>query len=56
MNSEQTVYRNYQRLTLQECPGTVPAGRLPRHKEVIVLWDLVDYARPGEEIVIPTSC
>ena len=51
VNAEQTVYRNYQRLTLQESPGTVPAGRLPRQKEVIVLWDLIDYARPGEEIV-----
>ncbi|KAJ3033682.1 MCM DNA helicase complex subunit [Rhizophlyctis rosea] len=52
INSEQTVYRNYQRLTLQETPGSVPAGRLPRHKEVICLWDMVDYARPGEEIEI----
>jgi DNA replication licensing factor MCM2 len=51
VNAEQTVYRNYQRLTLQESPGTVPAGRLPRQKEVIVLWDLIDFARPGEEIV-----
>jgi DNA replicative helicase MCM subunit Mcm2 (Cdc46/Mcm family) len=29
----------------------VPAGRLPRHKEVILLWDLIDAARPGELIV-----
>lgn len=48
----QTVYRNYQKITLQESPGSVPAGRLPRHREVIMLWDLVDKARPGEEIVI----
>ncbi|RKO92165.1 MCM2/3/5 family-domain-containing protein [Blyttiomyces helicus] len=52
VNSEQTIYRNYQRMTLQETPGSVPAGRLPRHKEVICLWDLVDYARPGEEIEV----
>ncbi|KAJ3049917.1 MCM DNA helicase complex subunit [Rhizophlyctis rosea] len=52
INSEQTIYRNYQRLTIQETPGSVPAGRLPRHKEVICLWDLVDYARPGEEIEV----
>ncbi|KAI9137071.1 MCM-domain-containing protein [Paraphysoderma sedebokerense] len=52
VNSEQTVYRNYQKLTLQESPGTVPAGRLPRHKEVILLWDLIDSARPGEEIEV----
>ena len=36
---------------LQESPGTVPAGRLPRHREIILLWDLVDSAKPGEEIV-----
>ncbi|KAH3901814.1 probable DNA replication licensing factor MCM2 [Saccharomycodes ludwigii] len=51
-NMEKTVYRNYQRLTLQEAPGTVPAGRLPRHREVILLWDLVDIAKPGEEIEV----
>lgn len=38
-------------MTLQESPGSVPAGRLPRHREVIVLWDLVDSAKPGEEVV-----
>lgn len=52
LNSEKTVYRNYQKLTLQESPGTVPAGRLPRHREVILLWDLIDKAKPGEEVEI----
>ena len=52
LNSEKTIYRNYQKLTLQESPGTVPAGRLPRHREVILLWDLIDKAKPGEEIEV----
>ncbi|THV73025.1 DNA replication licensing factor mcm2 [Aureobasidium pullulans] len=52
VNSEKTVYRNYQKITLQESPGTVPAGRLPRHREVILLWDLIDSAKPGEEVEI----
>ncbi|PKI82794.1 Mcm2p [Malassezia vespertilionis] len=52
VNSEQTVYRNYQKMTLQESPGTVPAGRLPRHREVVLLWDLVDAVKPGEEIEV----
>ena len=30
--SEKTVYRNYQKMTVQESPGTVPAGRIPRSK------------------------
>ncbi|KAI0058002.1 MCM-domain-containing protein [Artomyces pyxidatus] len=52
VNSEQTVYRNYQKMTLQESPGSVPPGRLPRHREVILLWDLIDSAKPGEEIEV----
>jgi len=52
LNSEKTIYRNYQKITLQESPGTVPAGRLPRHREVILLWDLIDSAKPGEEIEV----
>ncbi|KAF7984233.1 hypothetical protein HWV62_16046 [Athelia sp. TMB] len=52
VNSEQTIYRNYQKMTLQESPGSVPAGRLPRHREVILLWDLIDTAKPGEEVEI----
>ncbi|KAJ3405172.1 MCM DNA helicase complex subunit, partial [Chytridiales sp. JEL 0842] len=52
VNNEQTIYRNYQKITLQESPGSVTAGRLPRHKDVILLWDLVDGVRPGEEVEI----
>lgn len=52
VNSEKTLYRNFQRITLQESPGTVPAGRLPRHREIILLSDLVDAAKPGEEVEI----
>mmetsp|Transcript_31335 Transcript_31335/g.43462 ORF Transcript_31335/g.43462 Transcript_31335/m.43462 type:complete len:877 (+) Transcript_31335:109-2739(+) len=52
VNVEQTLYRNYQKLTLQEAPGSVPAGRLPRHKEVILTNDLIDQARPGDEIEV----
>lgn len=52
VNASQTIYKNYQKLTLQETPGSVPAGRLPRHKEVILLYDLIDCARPGEEVEV----
>lgn len=47
----QTVYQNYQRITIQESPGKVSAGRLPRSKDVILLADLVDSCKPGDEIV-----
>ena len=39
-------------MTLQESPGSVPAGRLPRHREIILLWDLIDLAKPGEEVEV----
>ena len=52
VNSEHTIYRNYQRILLQESPGSVPAGRVPRSKDVILLADLVDSCRPGEEVEI----
>jgi DNA replication licensing factor MCM2 len=52
MNVEQTIYRNYQRATLQEAPGSVPPGRLPRTKELVLHGDLVDSARPGEAVEV----
>ncbi|KAG5448954.1 MCM DNA helicase complex subunit [Clonorchis sinensis] len=50
LNMEQTVFKNYQRITVQESPGKVPPGRLPRSKDVILLDDLVDACKPGDEI------
>lgn len=47
INNELTVYRNYQKLTVQESPSEVPAGRVPRQKEVILTGDLVDTVRGG---------
>ena len=52
LNHEQTVYRDFQKMTLQESPGSVPAGRVPRTKEIILTADLVDCARPGEEVEV----
>ncbi|XP_014218789.1 DNA replication licensing factor Mcm2 [Copidosoma floridanum] len=50
INMEQTIYRNYQRITIQESPGRIPAGRIPRSKDCILLSDLVDRCKPGDEI------
>lgn len=50
INSHSTIYRNYQKISIQESPGTVPAGRVPRTKEVILMDDLRDSIKPGEII------
>jgi len=52
LNSEKTMYRNYQRITIQESPGTVPPGRLPRQRDVILLSDLIDAAKPGDDVEV----
>lgn len=49
---EETVYRNFQKITIQESPGTVPPGRIPRYKEIILTNDLVDSIRPGDEVEV----
>ncbi|XP_012518543.1 PREDICTED: DNA replication licensing factor MCM2 [Propithecus coquereli] len=50
VNMEQTIYQNYQRIRIQESPGKVAPGRLPRSKDAILLADLVDSCKPGDEI------
>lgn len=50
INMEQTIYRNYQKVTVQESPGRIPAGRIPRSKDCILLSDLCDRCKPGDEI------
>jgi len=50
INQEETLYRNYQKLTIQESPGTISPGRIPRQKEVLLTNDLVDSVKPGDEV------
>lgn len=52
VNTTLTIYRNYQKIVLQETPGSGPAGRLPRSIEVILLNDLIDIAKPGEAVEV----
>ena len=49
---ETSIYRNFQRILLQESPGSVNAGRVPRYKYVLLTNDLIDTAQPGEEIEV----
>ncbi|KAG5500413.1 hypothetical protein JKF63_03506 [Porcisia hertigi] len=50
VNMRLTEYRNHQTIVLQESPGKVPPGRLPRSLEVVLTNDLIDRAKPGEEV------
>ena len=52
INLAKSEYGNYQKITLQESPGSVPPGRVPRYKDVVLLGDLIDIVRPGEEVEI----
>ena len=52
LNAEQTLYRNYQKVTLQESPGSVPAGRVPRYKDVVFVNQLIHRARQHQELGI----
>lgn len=52
LNVQETIYQNYQRITIQESPGRIPAGRLPRSKDVVLLGDLCDCGKPGDEIQV----
>lgn len=52
VDAQNTIYRNYQKITLQEAPGSVPAGRVPRTKDVVLLHDLIDTVSPGELVDI----
>lgn len=48
MDKTQCVYRNHQKITLQESHSDVDAGRIPRTKEVYLVGDNVDVLKPGE--------
>jgi len=50
INQVATLYKNYQRITIQESPGKVTAGRLPRSKDALLFGDLCDSCKPGDEI------
>ncbi|KAM0681348.1 MCM DNA helicase complex subunit [Glugoides intestinalis] len=52
VNTSETVYKDFQKLTIQEIPGTVPSGSLPRSKEVLLYFDLIDCCKPGDEVDI----
>eukprot|EP00835_Amoeboradix_gromovi_P004485 NODE_352_length_10276_cov_0.244178.p1 type:complete len:859 gc:universal NODE_352_length_10276_cov_0.244178:7263-9839(+) len=52
LNTEETVFSNFQKWNLQESHNDLPPGRLPRSRQLIVTGDLIDSCRPGDEVVV----
>merc|ERR1719446_1551448 len=50
VDRQKTLYRNHQKVTLQESPSSVDPGKMPRSKDVILTGDMVDSVRPGDKM------
>jgi len=50
VDRQMTLYRNYQKIHLQESPSDVAPGKMPRSKEVILHGDMADGVRPGDDV------
>ena len=49
---EESKFIDFQIVRLQELPEDLPPGQLPHYVNVSMKQDLVDYARPGDRIVL----
>jgi len=49
---DRSEFINYQELRIQERPEDLPPGQIPRWIDIVVTDDLVDTARPGDNVVV----
>ncbi len=52
LKPEESKFIDFQILRLQELPEDLPPGQLPHYIDVTIRQDLVDYARPGDRIIL----
>jgi len=50
--AEESRFIDFQIVRLQELPEDLPPGQLPHYVNISMKQDLVDYARPGDRIVL----
>lgn len=52
ISRERTIFQNYQKVCIQELTNAVPPGHVPRQKVAVLLGDLVDKVRPGDDFIL----
>jgi len=52
IDPENSKFIDFQIVRLQELPEDLPPGQLPHYIDVTIKQDLVDYARPGDRIIL----
>jgi DNA replication licensing factor MCM6 len=51
LNTEESVFSDWQKLRVQENPTDIPAGSMPRSLDVILRNDMVELCKPGDKCI-----